>query len=399
MENKPRLAKFDDCLGCMLCYDVCPKSAIDIQENENGFWMPSIDYNKCIGCCLCEKKCEAVRRLNSPINHCKIPLRAYNKNNEIRRNSTSGGVFAALAEYAIENYKAIVFGATLVQNKVYHIQIQNKDEIIKLQGSKYIQSNTKGIYKRVKELLDKKRFVLFSGTPCQVQALNVYLNKQYDNLLTVDLICHGVISNTIFKRHISINPCNEVLAFRDKSLGWGKDSYFKTIINGKISVNTSWPKNFFYHVFQLETCFRSNCYKCQFCSLSRVSDITLGDYWNDRNSNRYDKNGLSSILTNTEKGRIIISSIKSLEVEEVDWSSTIKPNPRLIINRMSYQSFSCSKHIGFIYRYFPKLIADQIVGTWYSKRNILFLPWFKYIVSIKKKYEKNYKNHLKNLGI
>ncbi len=393
MKRLPKLASIDDCYGCMLCHDVCPVNAITMHEDDNGFWMPKVATNKCIRCLACERGCNKIQTIK-PEKIADIPFKGFNKDSEYRKRSASGGAFAAIAYHMLKKYNAVIIGATLQDNKVFHIEIESIDEIFKLQGSKYIQSNTEDIYKKVKTFLSAGRTVLFSGTPCQVQALNIFLGKTYEKLLTIDLICHGVVSNILFRRHNQINHIQKVIAFRDKRKGWGKDTFFKYNNNGVEEVNTNWANNYFYHAFQLETSCRPNCYKCLFSQMKRTSDITLGDYWADRKSKNYDSNGISSILPNTEKGKTIISECNNLVTEEVDWFSTVKPNPRLFTSRPEFKEFSCSKYIGKLYKFLPSIIADCIIATRYSKKQIFFRPWFKYINKIKQKYETRYKSEL-----
>ena len=145
MGSLPKLAQFNNCLGCMLCSDVCKHGAISMSEDKNGFWMSVIDSNKCVGCLACERKCEQVR-LTPPINRCKIPLKGWAKDDGIRAQSASGGAFSAIALNLIREKEAVIYGATLDNNSVYHTFIQNEEDISKLQGSKYIQSKTEGIY-------------------------------------------------------------------------------------------------------------------------------------------------------------------------------------------------------------------------------------------------------------
>lgn len=393
MKKLPKLATIDNCFGCMLCHDLCPTDAISMVEDDNGFWLPKVDEDICIGCLSCERGCDTIQN-SHPDHMADRPLRGFCNDYEFRSKSASGGAFAAIAFHMITRYNSVVIGASLIDNQVLHIEITGQDDLYKLQGSKYIQSNTSEIYEKVKKHLVSGRNVLFSGTPCQVQALNIFLRKSYSNLLTIDLICHGIISNKLFRRHNDINNISKVSAFRDKSIGWGKDCFFRYIDNGIEKVNTKWENNFFYHAFQLETCCRPSCYGCRFSQLKRVSDITLGDYWADRKSENYDSQGISTILPNTEKGRKIVAECDILEVNVVDWLSTISPNPRLFTSRSEFEKFSCSKHIGKLYKYLPSVIADCILGTRFSKRHILFRPWLKYINKVKQEYEKRYRSEL-----
>ena len=396
MVKLPKLATYSECMGCMLCAEVCPKQAILIKEDGNGYWMPVIDEKRCVGCRACECKCITMRNGSDKtlLNKSKQPYKGWCSDTDIRKNSASGGIFSAIAISMICKHDAIVFGATLQGNKVFHTAIEKKEELNLLQGSKYIQSNTTGIYHKVKEQLRNGRMVVFSGTPCQVKALRVFLNKDYDNLLTIDLICHGVVSNTIFRRHIEKNKCGEVLAFRDKSLGWGHDVFFKCRKDGVTKVDTDWKHNFFYHAFQIETCTRYSCYYCQFCHQERVSDITIGDYWAAKHSQEYTPLGISTILPNTDKGKSFLDECDNIEKYSANWLSTIKSNPRLFVPRPLFKKFACGRYIGRMYKYLPNTIADGILGVWYSKRNLLFLPWFKYIQHIKQRYEEEYKQRL-----
>ena len=394
MVRLPNLVSEKACFGCMLCADTCPKQAITIQENANGFWMPYIDSSLCVGCHLCEHKCKMVQSLLLQ-DKCKQPLYGWCIDDSIRNSSASGGVFTAIALEMIRKHNAVVFGASLQNNKVCHIGIEEESDLFMLQGSKYIQSKTEGIYQSVRDYLKVGRFVVFSGTPCQVKALKIFLNTDYDNLLTIDLICHGVVSNIIFRRHIEKNKCGEVLAFRDKSKGWGRDVFFLTKKKGVVSVDTNWRHNFFYHAFQLETCTRNSCYDCPFCRQERVADITIGDYWAAKHTEEYDARGISTILPNTDIGQKALDVCSIIVTKKVDWLSTIKANPRLFISRPLFKKFACGKYIGRMYKYLPNILVDNILGVWYSKRNLLFLPWFKYIQSVKHKYESEYQQLLK----
>lgn len=397
MKRLPKLASLDDCFGCMLCHDVCPVDAISMRLEKNGYWMPHVNDKACIGCLTCERNCKKIQS-SKPDRVTKTPLRGFCTDDAIREKSASGGAFASIACSLIHKYRAVVYGATLNNDNVYHLGIEKTEEIDRLQGSKYIQSETTGVYKGVKDNLLDGRFVVFSGTPCQVQALKLYLGKDYDNLITIDLICHGVVSHQLLFRHKTLNRIKNITAFRAKNLGWGQDCFFKYKDGRDEFTESDWSKNFFYHAFQLEACCRPSCYKCPFSQTKRVSDITLGDYWTDRRGERYDPLGISSILPNTAKGRNVVATCENLETESVDWLSTIRPNPRLFTSRVEFLKFACSKHIFSLYKYLPSFIADCIIGVRNSKRHILFRPWLKYISHVKAEYEMRYQAELSKLS-
>lgn len=377
-KKNPRLASYNDCTGCMLCANVCGKAAIQFHIDANGFWSPVVDPNKCVGCLLCEINCNQVR--NIPLgNQSHNPMKGFAKNAEIRKKSTSGGIFYVLASHAIKKNEAVVFGAVCVNNEIRHIGVDHITDLTKLQGSKYAQSNTANVYVNAKRLLDEGCYVVFSGTPCQIAALNVYLKKEYAKLLTIDIICHGVPSYKLVERHLAINNGEQIVQFRTKRLGWGYDSHITYSRGGDIVTTPPGEKNLFYHAFQSELCFRISCYKCHFNTLKRCSDITIGDYWAARFSEDYNPLGISTILPNTKKGVDFVSNCPGLHIEGASWEKTLKFNPRLFSNRKGYIKLSLSDHIGHIYKYLPNRIADYIIEAWHSKRRHLFYIWSFYI--------------------
>lgn len=190
----------EECTGCGGCIKHCPKQIIEIEQDQYGFFYPKIKQKECVQCSVCEKKCpnkkEPEERIEQQIIGCKI------KEEAIRQTSTSGGIFTAIAREIIKN-SGIVYGAILGQNfEVYHTGIEKEEELRKLSGAKYVQSNLKNTFSEIKQCLKENRKVLFSGTPCQVAGLKAYLGKEEENLLTVDLVCHGVPSPLLWKKYI-----------------------------------------------------------------------------------------------------------------------------------------------------------------------------------------------------
>ena len=199
------LAEKEKCTGCWACYNVCPKDCIEMEEDAIGFRYPVIDKDKCINCKKCEKCCPPLTKPQSYIGYQNLKSAWGGKANDetIRSHSSSGGIFSLLASNVIDK-GGIVYGAALTDNnkRVKHIGIEHRDELAKLRGSKYVQSDIGDSYKKIKQDVENGRFVLFSGTPCQIQGLNSYLGREYKNLITIEVICHGVPAPAIYRMYI-----------------------------------------------------------------------------------------------------------------------------------------------------------------------------------------------------
>ncbi|MBO5852165.1 MAG: Coenzyme F420 hydrogenase/dehydrogenase, beta subunit C-terminal domain, partial [Clostridia bacterium] len=214
------------CSGCSACLHICPKNSISMEPDKNGFLRPVIDETKCTNCGLCKKTCPVLNKKEQQEKN----VQAYaviNKDEGVRKDSSSGGVFTQIAKYVLSK-NGVVFGALFDENfKVKHAYIESENDLIKLQKSKYVQSEIGVTYKEAKNFLDQGRFVLFTGTPCQIGGLQAYLKKPYDNLITQDFICHGVPSPKVWKKYIDkkkkVGNIKEV-SFKDKRTGWNKYS-------------------------------------------------------------------------------------------------------------------------------------------------------------------------------
>lgn len=322
------------CCACGACLNICPKRAIAMQKDEYGFLYPQIDEEKCIKCGLCIKTCAFQ---NSNLNNEPRKTYAAQSNNTDLKQSASGGIFASIAKNVLKD-GGIVYGAAmeLMDNKlvVRHIAVNNEADLIKLQGSKYIQSNTEKVYQEIKEQLNNDKLILFSGTPCQVDGLNSYLGKKYNKLITIDIICHGVPNNQMFQDYIKI--LEEKLKdkiidfkFRDKTKGWGLTAkgYTAKGYTAIIPANVS----SYYYMFLKSYIYRDSCYSCKYACRNRCSDITIGDYWGIERvhpeveeDNVYGldyKNGISCLIVNTEQGKEVIEKYKTdlrLLVSEFD---------------------------------------------------------------------------------
>lgn len=310
-----------DCCGCRACENICPKKAITMIENKEGFLYPQIDKSKCINCGLCKKVCPLINKVNKPdfLNE-NICYSAKNKNIKALENSSSGGMFWVLAKYVLDN-GGLVVGAEMTKDHiVQHCIIDNESDLLKLMGSKYVSSNTNDVFSKIKKELDKKRLVLFSGVPCQVAGLTNFLIKNYDNLITVDIVCHGVPSQKLFTKYVEYledKYKGKLLdyKFRSKEASdWGSfNGLAKFSKNGKIitkKINADFDP--YYHNFLKGKNYRESCYECKFANKNRISDITIADFWGIEKTNPefLDKKGVSAVIINTEKGKKIFDIIK-----------------------------------------------------------------------------------------
>ena len=296
------------CTGCTACVTSCPVNAITMIEDVNGFKYPSIDLKKCIKCGKCQKVC--------PVNNYKNDIEKATKCfafvSDEAKTSQSGGAGAALAKKFILD-GGVVYGCVVDNLQVIHQRINSIDEIIKLKGAKYTQSNLFDIFNQIKKDLKLKNKVLFLGTPCQVAGLKSVIGTNLsDNLYTCDLICHGVVSPLIYEEYIKFMNTKTKqdisnMLFRDKSYGWQSPVETLTYKNGK-KESFAYYKNIFY----TDKCLRESCYDCKFCNLNRVSDITIGDFWGiEKTDFNYKYNqGVSNIIVNTEKGKKLFEHIK-----------------------------------------------------------------------------------------
>lgn len=333
--KRKALADENDCTGCGACYSICPTGAIKMKENNEGFLLPSIDYTKCTDCGLCKNVC--LLNTNNIIQSKKISYAAINNNEKMRKKSSSGGMFTLLAEEII-NRNGAVFGVAYDKNNVVkHTFVEKLEDIEKLMGSKYVQSDLSNSYKKVKEFLEKNKEVLFSGTPCQILGLKNYLGKNYNNLYCVDVVCHGVPSPKVFRKYIlGLEEKHKSkivnIDFRNKDHGW-VDFYNCYTFSNKKKLKTTKTDNLFMNAFLKNLSLRKSCYNCQSNNFRSKSDITLGDYWGieEIHPEIFDDKGCSLIIVNTQKGLDILSKIESkLKLIMTDLNYAISKNPCII---------------------------------------------------------------------
>lgn len=316
------------CNGCHACYSVCPKSCIIMIEGDEGFLEPSIDKSKCIDCKLCVSRCP----INNSFTEEKLEnntvrsIVAINRDDIVRKNSSSGGVFSELANYILDQ-DGVVYGVGFNDNfEVEHMKITNKSEIYKLQGSKYVQSKIGDTFLEIKNELENNKVVLFTGTPCQVEGLLNFLGKSYENLYTQDIICHGVPSPKAWRKYINeFNEDIKNISFRDKTFGWLNFSVKIETEDNKY-INT---KDVFLQSFLKNLNLRKSCYNCKFKKINRNSDITLADCWGIENIDKkyFDDKGTSLVILHSDKGKFLYNEIKSKFISSsIDLEEAIKYN-------------------------------------------------------------------------
>lgn len=318
------LCEKNECIGCFACKQACNKNAISIELTGDGFTYPTIDHSKCVECGACRKACPVIS-LEPPYHYNQDSLcySAYQKDDDVRMISSSGGMFYTLSKEVIEK-GGCVYGAGWDDDMTLrHQKAEDMESLKKLMRSKYVQSDTSEVYQDVKEELKSGRPILFSGTPCQVAALRSYLGgKEYPQLLTVDVICQGAPSPAVFKKYISDieeRYGSKVVdaVFRTKENGWrcGLLLLLLLLSDGR-RIELKYKKNDYYHAFLKNYFLRESCYQCQFKHPKKgcYSDITLADFWRIGTTvpfecTSYEK-GISAVLTNTEKGTVAFESIK-----------------------------------------------------------------------------------------
>lgn len=342
------------CCGCKVCEQVCPKYAISMKIDEKGFWYPRIDKKKCVECRLCYKVCpENYQSFQTNLPECVV---YYNTDKEKQQEYSSGGAFLRICKAYVEGKDdyAIYGAAITTGNIVKHIRITNWDNVNQLSRSKYVQSDTENVYKQVKTDLSMKKYVVFSGTPCQVQALKNFLGKEYERLLLIDFVCHGVPSPMAYKKYCdsiakTLGKKIDKVLFRYKQ-EIGPDKKWDTqgmsiLFDDGTDYKETRAADVYMRAFLSELLSRPSCSECKYTKLNRVSDLTLGDFWGIEEEYPQfaiqNTAGTSMVLVNSLKGRELVQNIKQkvcneileyvdLEIatrRNVPLTSTIEPHP------------------------------------------------------------------------
>ena len=320
------------CCGCEACVQVCPKRCISFTQDKEGFSYPKVNETICINCGLCEKVCPVLH----PYDDCE-PLKTFaaiNKDDEVRMSSSSGGVFTLLAEQTIDK-GGVVFGARFDEQwQVVFDVAETKEAIKAFRGSKYLQAKVDDSFARCKQFLDNGRKVLFSGTPCQIAGLHHFLRKDYDNLLAVDFICHGVPSPFVWQRYLAevVSIGNRAVGdiqFRNKMRGW-KEFSFAVEFNEDsqtLFMSTPYSKDIYMKAFLSNLILRPSCYSCLAKSGKSHSDITIADFWGIQkvHPDMDDDRGTSLVLVNTDKGSAALPT-EAMTLSEEDFYTAIAGN-------------------------------------------------------------------------
>lgn len=340
----PSIAAKEYCTGCTACESTCPKDCITMKPDNNGFLFPVIDTDMCISCGLCEKSCPIINPLKTAEYEPKA-YAAYSKDEAMRLSSSSGGVFSEIAKAVLQR-GGVVFGAAYnEQFEIVHICAENEEALAKLRGAKYAQSDLRGVFAQVRQNLEAGQKVLFSGTPCQVGGLKAFLRKDYDNLLTVDFICHSVPSPMVWHEYVRYRAeqdndgeLPESINLRSKTTGWSRYQYSNLFeyANSPDHIVKS-GESLYMKLFVGGYINRESCENCRFKGYSRVSDLTIGDFWGiwDIAPEMDDNKGTSVVLVQSRRGKEIFDLIKeycvvqtvSLEEASAQNQAILKSSP------------------------------------------------------------------------
>lgn len=375
----------NECIGCTACVHSCPKDAISIKKNNEGFLCADIDEKKCINCGICHNVCPTQQGTGEESFIYKEAYACYLKNTDIQNKSTSGGIFYSVAKSVLEK-GGKVYGVAIDENLcVKHILVEKEEDLGKLQGSKYVQSELGNSFAEIKASLERNEYVLFSGTGCQVAGLRNYLKKDYENLVTVDLICHGIPSPGLFEDYIKYlgkKYRGRILSYKFRQKNPMRAQSYDTKItikkgNKAVEKTVSGDDDPFTINYLKNSLQNKECYKCRFASLRRSADITLGDYWGieEVHPGFSDGNSISLVLLNTDKALTVWEDIKNeIEFLPTRQEKILKHNHQLTVpapynlrREEIYKNYTKGK---FNKRFYKKYFVGKAMSIYLLKRRL-----------------------------
>jgi len=366
--------KKEDCTGCTACAHACPQKCIEMKPDAEGFLYPSVDSGKCVGCGMCRKICpvdsKAERRTGTA-----YAARVVDR--DVRMNSSSGGVFSALAQYVLDK-GGVVAGACFDRDmKLSHVLIDKPEELYRLRASKYVQSDLKAVFPQIAEALENGRYVLFCGTPCQSSGLKHYLKKDYDRLIVADVLCYGVPSPGVFEKFVKYmeekhrSKMTEFY-FRDKKYGYASPNVKAVFANGDTEEMTSDVKSFTKTFFAGVTT-RPACFDCKFKSAEKETDITLGDFWTAGEVFPYmdDDTGVTLVFAHTKKAIDVLNGLDCLQLEEISIDDATAYAGPMLLNSAKpsvqrgwfFRDIDAPGYRACVDRYVPDLAKNRIANV------------------------------------
>lgn len=380
------------CCGCTACSAVCPEKCITMVQDSEGFLYPNVEKTLCKNCHLCKKVCpveakekEYFQNENETVSHKLLSKEeitrqtvskcaslpdayvAYIKDDDLRKDSTSGGIFTAISQEII-NRKGKVYGVAVSEKlDIVHTSVESKEELKLFRGSKYVQSSQEGIYCSVKSDLQQDQWVLYTGTPCQVVGLKRFLAKEYKKLITIDIFCHGVGSPKYWRKYVSYleqkygSPIKKV-KFREKTYGYNSACMAVYFENGESS-HKGHDDDMYWTAFSKFYIFRPSCYQCVFKTINHEADFSVGDFWNaEEVGEKFMKaNGCSLLLAHSEKGKQILKEInETIDIVAVDLERALLINGGAMPSKLITSSPQVSKRNDF-FKDMDKLDIDMLI--------------------------------------
>lgn len=351
------------CTGCTACNNICPVTAITMKPDAEGFVYPAVNYEKCVQCGLCIRNCPVLNKENDPAYEMPEVYAGWNLNAEIRINSTSGGVFSAVAEAVIERGGYIAAAVYGERFDICHTIVRDKKELERLRQSKYAQSDLNDVFGRIRTLLEKGELVLFCGTPCQSAGLQRFLRKKYAGLYCCDFICRGVISPKVYRKYLDDKAKDKKgtiskVHFKNKDFGWNRFSTKISFSDGTSYQEDRYHDSYLRGYLNYNLYLRPCCHECNFKQIPRQSDMSLGDFWGIGNYKpELDTDqGTSVVLVNSEKGRELLEwTASKLYMEQRSLDEVLKGNSCLLNSAVP------GKYRDYFFANVDKMAFDKLI--------------------------------------